>query len=199
MAKTKRTADSRRRLEQFKIKNRRMSNQNEQAANAAANQQPQMPQVIEQPYWQATDKIDMNGKEFEHLYNGVHQLQQLSQGLFGVANSIMQRNIFDGTVKVKFQKLTEVDGQPEYVDMTDEEQAPHQEEFAKLVASLKANKETAKQLVDQQGPLLDAIVDANGNIPGAPAQIVDQDGDPISSRDRTSEAVNITASPESNN
>lgn len=199
MPRTKRTGDSKRRVEQFKIKNRRMSNQNKQAVNATANQQPQMPQVIEIPYWNATDDISLTGKEFEMAYNSIHQLQQLSQGLFGVANSIMQRNIFDGTIKVKFQKLTEVDGQPEYVDMTDEEQAPHQEEFANLVASLKANKETAKQLVDQQGPLLDAIVDANGNVPGTPVQLVDQDGDVIKSSDKISETVNITPSEQSNN
>lgn len=181
MPRTKRTGDSKRRVEQFKIKNRKMSNQNEQAVNATANQEPQMPKILEQPYWSANDKIDMNGKEFEHLYNGVHQLQQLSHGLFGVANSIMQRNIFDGTIKVKFQKLVEENGEPTYVDMSDEEQAPHQAEFTKLVENLKATQQKAKELVDQQGPLLDAIVDQNGNIPGAPVQIVDQDGDPIKS------------------
>lgn len=174
MAETRRTKDSKRRVNNFKkqVKQKRMT-ENQQAANM-----PQLPEVREVPYWLPTDSISLTGLEFERLFNGIQDLTMLVQGISNIGNSIMQRNIFDGTIKVRFEKLvstTDADGNfnPEYEVMSDEEQVPHQEAFAKFLNELKEKRNNPSiprldALVNQDGETFEEktteILDANGTV-----------------------------------
>lgn len=101
------------------------------------NQQmpPQMPPVRNIPTWPSDAKIELTGFEWEALQNGLVQMQVMQQ----VAQAVMSRNIINGIITMDFEKLNPKTLQ--YEPMTEEEKAPHKEEFAKLVEGFKATQE----------------------------------------------------------
>lgn len=165
MSKSKRTTSSKERLKKWK-----MNKQEEQ--NATLQKEQGQPQVREVPYWNPRDTISMLGIEFETLYNGIQDVNYSIQRLFAVSQAVMQRNILDGTIRVRFEKLVTKHtdtGEPyqDYEVMSDEEQAPHIENFEKLVASIKENQAKAAELTkdgdsEQSAQEPSAIVDALG-------------------------------------
>lgn len=167
-----------------------------------ANLQPQLPEVREIPTWKSSDTIEMKGAEFESLYNFINELNYIMQGAFGAAQAIMQRNIVNGVIDVNFEKLVTEDGVPSYQPMSEDEAAPHKAKFKESIAEIKAKVAEAVEKMKigtqdgeyQPGPLLDAIVDQNGNVAGEVPQIVDAIGNPIAS-----ESVSVNTTPISDN
>jgi hypothetical protein len=183
MPKSKVDKTRKNKLEQFKQNQKRMKEQAKQ--NQEMNQQ--IPEVREQPYWSSNDDLIVKGAEFESLYNGINNMMQFMQPVFGAAQSIMQRNIINGTIKVRFEKLQmekAPDGSeyPTYVPMSDEEQAPHIDNFNKLVESVKNNQLKVEQLSDENVPSINEIVNENGisETQAKNTAIVDAIGNPIS-------------------
>jgi hypothetical protein len=169
-------------------------NQTNTAAQEIANNQnanPQMPEVREQPYWSSNDDLTIKGIEYETIYNGIMQMTEILQGVFGATQSVLQRNLLDDIIKVRFEKLSETtleDGSkvPDYVPMTEEEQKPHLDNFYELVNKVRKDRESAMNsaLSSAQEHIqsLNEIV----NVDGEPARaaekgIVDAAGQPVSS------------------
>lgn len=183
MPKSKRTQESKQRLQKFKNNNKTsMENQMNMQMGQAPNE---LPAVREVPTWQGNDKIEVMGIEFETMYNGVNEMGMIMQRVFGAAQSIMQRNLLNGTIKVRFEKLvdkTSPDGTAyqDYEMMTPEEEAPHQENFAKMVEGILEARQKASQPLPE-APRLDAIVSESGLPVGENPAIVDALGQPISS------------------
>ena len=132
------------------------------------SQQLPKPDPIRQvPVWKSTQNIEMNGLEFEAIFNYINA----AQGAYGAVQSILQRNILNGGIDIAFEKLNEE--QTAYVPMTDEEQAPHKAEVAKMLEALKSQAANMVRREDldlepqpnsQEGvPFIDALVDPNGN------------------------------------
>lgn len=92
---------------------------------------PQFPPVRSYPVWDANSLITLTGREFEIVYNAVNQIVGAYQALQG----ILSRNILDGVISMDFEK--DADGGGNYVPMSDEEKAPHLQEFAKAIESVK--------------------------------------------------------------
>lgn len=93
---------------------------------------PQLPPVRNIPVWASDAKIEITGFEWEAIQNGLVQTQIMQQA----AQSVMSRNIVNGVIKMDFEKLNPQTLQ--YEPMTEEEKAPHIEEFNKLIESVKS-------------------------------------------------------------
>lgn len=137
-----------------KFKNK-IKQQMSEAQNAA---QQQIPPVRSVPVWANDAVIKMSGLEFEAMYNTLMQMQLAQQA----ANSIMSKNILDGTIQMDFEKLS--DDKQSYVPMTDEEKAPHVEQFA---MALEAARRPQSQIIQPETGLVDANGDAVGSEPKA--------------------------------
>lgn len=130
---------------------------------------PQPDPIRQVPVWKSTQNIEMNGLEFEAIFNYINA----AQGAYGAIQSILQRNILNGGVDIAFEKLNEE--KTGYVSMTAEEQAPHKAEVAKMINALKSQAAKMVRREDlhleppvpsdsQEGvPFIDALVDTNGN------------------------------------
>lgn len=116
-----------------KLNNYKKQNKREKIMENLQNLNNQLPQTREVPRWDANEKIEVTGKEFELLYNFVTSIGDA----YAAAQSIMSRNILNGKIQVDFEKLVDNgDGTFQYVEMTDEEQAPKKEEYNKLINSI---------------------------------------------------------------
>jgi hypothetical protein len=190
MAVSKQDKTRKQKLNNFKNKQKRM---NEQQTNTAGQQIPnqQLPEVREVPFWSSNDDLTIKGIEYETMYNGIMQMTEILQGVFGAAQSVMQRNLLEDRIKVRFEKLSETtleDGTtvPDYIPMTEEEQRPHLENFNSLVAKVKQDRDAAmKSALDsaqEHIQSLNEIVNVDGEpIRLADKGIVDAAGQPISS------------------
>lgn len=154
MPKSKNRKEHKTKVQKFKNKNT-MSQQNQQVG----------PEPIRQvPVWKSQDPIEMNGLEFEAIYNFINSVQ----GAYAAVQSIMNKNIISGKVQLNFEKLNET--KTDYVPMSEEEQAPHKAEFQKVLDAAKAQAASMVKRQDyhlepdsQEGvPHLDGLVDANG-------------------------------------
>lgn len=87
--------------------------------------QNQLSPVRQLPVWKSSDKIVLNGLEWEAIFNFINN----TQDAFMAMNNVMNRHVIEGTIKMKFQKLSGT----EYVDMTPEEEAPYQKEFQDML------------------------------------------------------------------
>lgn len=135
-------------LENFKNK-QKMSNQ----------QQPEMnlPPIRQVPIWPNNAKIEVTGYEWEAIQNALAYLQMAVQA----SNSVMSRNIFNGVIKMDFEKLNPETLQ--YVEMTEQEKEPHQKEFQEMLANIKIAAEKAKQEPQQSNtPQVSPIVTQEG-------------------------------------
>jgi hypothetical protein len=160
MAKSRNRKDHKEKVEKFK------DSQNQKLRQMAEIQQPQIPEVREVPIWSSNQTIEMNGLEFQAIFNYINNVQ----GAYGAIQSIMNKNIINGNVKLSFEKLNE--DKTDYVPMTDDEQKPHIEQFEKMLDAMRNQAqriaEDAVQLPpvsdSQEGvPFIDGLVDANGN------------------------------------
>jgi hypothetical protein len=122
-----------------KYKNqRKQMNENQTLANS-------LPPVRNYPVWDQNANIVIKGFEWEAIQNGLAQIQLAQQA----AQSVMSRNIVNGTISMGFEKL---DPQTlQYVAMTAEEAAPHIKQFeeelnAFRVKVAEANKPKAEEV-----------------------------------------------------
>lgn len=144
MAQSRKNKKRKHQLTNFKQKHKQqMSNQ----------QQPQqsMPLVRNIPIWDAEARISVTGYEWEAIQNALGQLNIAQQA----AQSVVSRNLVEGTIKMKFEKLNPLTVQ--YEDMTAEEQAPYVANFEKMIADFKAKQaeqekqKTASPILTQTG------------------------------------------------
>lgn len=121
----------------------------------------QLPPVTQYPVWNANDKIEVNGAEWE----AIGQLLQSAESAIAAYHAVMNKNVLNGTIRMKFQKLNEAG--TEYVDMAPEEDAKHQAEFqgmlkqAKELATKAVAKAQADELAETQKdlPRIDSLTD----------------------------------------
>ena len=114
---------------------------------------PQMPPVQEVPTWSPKANIEMNGAEFETVFNFIASAQNAMMAV----QSVMNKNILNGTVKLSFNKLvTDTNGKQSYVPMTPEESAPYEADLAKMIEQIK----NPQPIVEEKAS---GIVDLNGN------------------------------------
>jgi hypothetical protein len=110
------------------------------------SEQPQaqgLPEVRQRPYWNSHETLELSGLEFEYIYNAFQPLTNA----FAALNSILNNNIVKGKILVGFEKLvTDPAGVPNYVPMTEEEQAPYKAEFNKV---LEAARQAAEQVTSK--------------------------------------------------
>lgn len=156
MAKSKTNSKRKDKVEAFKDSQTPQGKGNSQEPSILKN-----PNIRQFPVWAANDKIEVYGREWEEIFNFINGVQ----GAFAAAASVMNRNILDGKIKMRFEKL----GAEGFVPMTPEEENPYQQEFGKLIAQAKqiadqAIKQMQQEPPSQEGlPNLNDIVDANGN------------------------------------
>lgn len=129
MPESKHRKKHKQQLSKFKTKQQKMSQQ----------LPPQMPEVRNVPVWASDAKIEISGFEWEAIQNGLVQVQIMQQA----AQAVMTRNIVNGTIKMDFEKLNPKTLQ--YEPMTDEEKAPHQAQFAKIIETIKAGPQPQPQ------------------------------------------------------
>jgi hypothetical protein len=120
----------------IKNRNKQMSEQT-QAPNAVT-----LPPVRSIPEWRPTDVINITGFEMEALQNGISAVAEAQQAM----QSILSRNIVEGTIKMNFEKLDAKTLQ--YGPMSDEEKAPYLESFEKTIATIK--EQQAKQQAEAE-------------------------------------------------
>lgn len=121
--------------------------------------QENTPQVVNAPSWDSNAKIEMNGREFEAIYNFIANAQEASLAI----HSVMQKNLVNGTIRMNFRKLN--DTGTDYVEMTPEEQRPYKEEFDQLLKeasnlaqkAVNGSKELSSELSPQQEGTLSAL------------------------------------------
>lgn len=163
MAKSKNRPEQKQKLK--KRKEKIMSEQNK-AAQAA-----QMPAVRNVPVWDPNALIEITGIEFEAIQNGLTQIQLAQQA----TQSVMSRNILNGTITMEFEKLN-----PQtlrYEAMTAEEQAPHVEQFNKQVAAFK--EATAKAQQAQSAPVEPQVAVSEDESPKTEAKVVSMTGEKV--------------------
>lgn len=111
-------------------------------------------EMREVPKWDPRANLDLMGKEFEILYNGINELglllNQAMSVLIGAAQSIMQNNVANRKVTVDFEKLVEENGEATYVPMTEEEMAPHKKQLEDFITKLNEMKETVKAEIQEK-------------------------------------------------
>lgn len=116
---------------------RNMSTQNAGTPNVP--QQEGLPEVKHVPYWSSKEPLEIIGIEFEAMNNFIAQ----AQNAVYACNSVMNRNILNGKIKVKFEKLN--DSKTDYVEMTEAEQEPYKKDFEAMVNSLKQREAELNQ------------------------------------------------------
>lgn len=129
MPQSKNRKQHKQKLKQFKQNNKHMQKQ----------QVPQMPPVRSIPVWPSDAKIELTGYEWEGIQNSLANLQIAQQ----VAQSVMSRNILNGTITMDFEKLNSESLQ--YEPMTEEEKVSHVEAFKASVEAFKAQQAAAKE------------------------------------------------------
>lgn len=100
--------------------------------------QIKVPEVRQVPVWNASETIEMNGLEFQAIYEALASMQQAAM----VMQTIISKNIMNEKIRLDFEKYD-----PEtnsYVQMTDEEKAPHAEQVKVILESLRKQQEPAK-------------------------------------------------------
>lgn len=130
-------------------------------AKSMSNNQQQLPEVRNVPVWKSTETLEMNGLEFQEIFNFLNNIN----GAYMAAHSILNRNIMNGKVGMQFEKLNAETGQ--YELLTGEDAKPYEDEFNKMVEAVKTQAEsqpTPAETEDQEGKVerLDALVGPDG-------------------------------------
>ena len=132
MSVSKRNKDRKGNLEKFKKK------QKEKFMNDQQN--IEIPEIRPRPIWSSTAKIEVSGLEFEAIYNFINSVQ----GAYGAVQSVMNKNILSGNIQLDFEKLNQ--DKTAYVEMTEEEKAPHKAQYAAVLEAAKNRLETQEPL-----------------------------------------------------
>lgn len=130
---------------------------------------PEELKVRSVPKWKGNEILDMTGIEFEGLYNG--SIKQSAAFL----DSVMQRNIVNGKIHVDFEKLNE-DGS-DYVEMTEEEQAPFKKEFNQYLENIRNRKPTQSETPKQEEVPSQVPTSPTEDAPKEQAVVLDMAGD----------------------
>src|SRR6188768_2906446 len=113
MAKSRKNPNRKKQLNNYKTKKTQMS-------STSANQPK--PEIRQTPCWKQGDIIEMTGQEWEEIYNFING----ATGAFMATNQVMSRNIVNGNVKLRFEKLND---KGEFVALTPEEEKPYQDDL----------------------------------------------------------------------
>jgi len=114
---------------------------------------PESPIAQQYPVWNSKDSIEMNGLEFEAIYNFLN----LFRNAVMAGESILQKNLENGKVHFTYK---DKDGKDVPEDVVKEYQEQIQKYFA-AQQQIKTNQPiTAEEQKDL--PKLDALVDENG-------------------------------------
>lgn len=133
MSKAKTDPKRKGKLETFK------QSQKSKTQSMSEVNQPQLPEVRQIPVWSSNETIEMNGVEFQAIYEAMATIQQAAM----VLQNIVTKNIMNEKIKLDFEKLDPVTNT--YVQMTDEEKAPHAEQVRLILNELRAKMEPAKE------------------------------------------------------
>lgn len=161
MPKSKNRTNHKEKLNQFKTKQRIMNQQTGQA--------PTMPEIRNVPVWDPQATIEVKGFEWEAIQNGLTGVQMGLQA----AQSIMSRNILNGTITMDFEKLNAATMQ--YELLSDEDAKPHVEQFKAQVEAFKT-AQTATPVAPTE-----VVTDSTPMVEAVPAKIVDINGSTIES------------------
>lgn len=167
MPKSRKNSNRESNLKSFKEKNKQIKqikqmSTTQQSPNQAVNN---LPEIRQSPVWNSADMLEISGQELKQILDFVEQ----STSAFYATNAVMSRNIINGKVKLKFEKLNEAKN--DYLEMTPEEEAPYQNEVQLAIkAAIGVQNNVPEQLegpitAEEQKdlPQIDAIVDQNGN------------------------------------
>lgn len=125
------------------------------------------------PTWDANELLEVYGAEFAAIQEYIASVPQA----YAAVNSILNRNCLNGKVTMKFEKP---DANGNFVELTPEEAAPHEEQFQN---TLNEAKRLAKEAIERSH---------GGQFPEPPSQeglpridaIVDQTGTPVADEDK---------------
>jgi hypothetical protein len=120
---------------------------------------PPIADFMQQPYWDSKDKIEITGNDFEILYN----FTQMFGPAVDAARRTMQANINTGVVKTRYVKE---DGTEVGID------------------HVKAYQEKFNEYMEQMKAQASAISNETKN---APSNIVNMQGEPVSSESAPTE------------
>jgi len=149
MSKSKNRSNHKEKVNNFKLKNKAMS--------TTTQQQESNEPIRNTPIWKGEDKIEMNGAEFEHIFNYISNVN----GAYMAIQSVMNKNIINGTIKMQYEKLNPNTGQ--YETLTGEDAKPYEDEFDTMVNAVKSqNNGSQPTKQEEKVERLDAIVNENG-------------------------------------
>jgi hypothetical protein len=178
MPKSKNRANHKQKVNNFKTKKQEQMNQ-QNAAQA-------MPPVRTIPTWTPDSTIEIKGFEWEAIQNALGSLNFAMQA----AQSVMSRNILNGTITMDFEKLDPATLQ--YVAMDETEKAEHREQFAQQIAAFKQAQAAAQNTPQQEA----VPAEAERLVEPVPTQIVDPAGNPVTTETPTEGAkvINLDGS-----
>lgn len=165
MPKSKNNKSHSERVNNFKSKNK------ERIMNQQTGQAPTtMPEIRNIPVWEPQATIEVKGFEWEAIQNGLTGVQMGLQA----AQSIMSRNILNGTITMDFEKLNPTTLQ--YEAMSDEDAKPHAEQFNAQVEAFKTAQAAAPV-----APTAEPVTDSTPLVEPVAAKIVDMNGSEVTS------------------
>jgi len=116
---------------------------------------PESPIAQQYPVWNSKDSIEMNGLEFEAIYNFLN----LFRNAVMAGESILQKNLENGKIHFTYK---DKDGKDVPEDVVKDYQAQIQKYFA-AQQQLKVSSDQPITAEEQKDlPKIDALVDANG-------------------------------------
>lgn len=133
MSKAKTDPNRKGKLENFK------QSQKSKTQSMSEVNQPQLPEVRQIPVWSSKETIEMNGVEFQAIYEAMATIQQTAM----VLQNIVTRNIMNEKIRLDFEKLDPSTNS--YVQMTEEEKAPHAEQVRLILNELREKANPAKE------------------------------------------------------
>ena len=133
MSKAKTDPKRKGKLENFK------QSQKSKTQSMSEQTTPQLPELRQVPIWSAKETIEMNGVEFQAIYEAIATIQQTAM----VLQNIVTRNIMNEKIRLDFEKLDPQTNS--YVQMTEEEKAPHAEQVRLILNTLREKANPAKE------------------------------------------------------
>lgn len=138
MAQSRTNKNRKDKLNKYK-NSKKMSEQ--QNANLATH----LPPFRTVPFWDPQVDINVKGFEWEAIQNSLTNIQMGQQA----AQSVMSRNILNGTIQLDIEKLNPESLQ--YEEMTDEEKAPYLEDLKKQMDAVRNPKSQAPPILSETG------------------------------------------------
>lgn len=132
----KKNKERKQKLEQFKQKEKKkMSDQKVQ------EQLSKLPQINQYPVWNPNEKIEVSGLEWESIFNLLNIFRQAIIS----GESVMQRNLASGKIRMKYVDAAGNEVQPEKVD-------EYRKEVEAILASQKGDtKQAVNKIVSETG------------------------------------------------